>query len=492
MGRRPVSRECRKPVRQERKNPMRLWIMASVIVAASTAAWAAHGGEPMKEWLGDPKVEFSSDEAVVSISCKSGSWKFNRPVVSPWKYVAQGKTYWVATTGDDANDGSEAKPFKSVQLAVDKSAPGDIIYIKAGVYEQGIKFFKHSGQEGRPIIVSCAPGALGKVVINPPNDYYTKIYHPVMVQGSQYIWINGLVIEGARGRPGSPESLYKASTDSCGVFFCNGGGKGCRVTNSVSCYHTHCGMKEAGHGGTGILFEANVMFENGMGSLDHAIYLPTDDHIVNGNIAFNGPGYGLHLYSAPNRLTVTRNICFGFAYSGIIIAGYKDKDGQHHGNEDLVFNNVCTDNRWGLMLYSKGGKDNLIKNNILAFNTDASLMYGDRLPADNPEDYNCYFPHEGKAAKLTVAKAAHTIVADPLLRDRKAGDFRLKPGSPCIGTGVDVGLPFTGKTPDRGAFDANGAPAKGTEDMAFWDKLRQAAFGKGPMPAKDTGAEKAK
>ena len=39
-----------------------------------------------------------------------------------------------APAADDRNPGTEAKPFKTIQTAVDVARPGDTIYVKAGLY----------------------------------------------------------------------------------------------------------------------------------------------------------------------------------------------------------------------------------------------------------------------------------------------------------------------------------------------------------------------
>ena len=44
---------------------------------------------------------------------------------------------WVATTGDDTNDGSQASPVASVSKAVDLAQSGSTIHIKEGTYNQG-------------------------------------------------------------------------------------------------------------------------------------------------------------------------------------------------------------------------------------------------------------------------------------------------------------------------------------------------------------------
>lgn len=53
---------------------------------------------------------------------------------------------------------------------------------------------------------------------------------------------------------------------------------------------------------------------------------------------------------------------------------------------------------------------------------------------------------------------SNQVIADPLFVDRSTDHFRLQSGSPAIDTGLDVGLPYTGPAPDRGAFEFAGTP----------------------------------
>ena len=43
-----------------------------------------------------------------------------------------GKSYYVATTGDDSNPGTKDRPFRTIQKAVGAVKPGDTVRIKAG------------------------------------------------------------------------------------------------------------------------------------------------------------------------------------------------------------------------------------------------------------------------------------------------------------------------------------------------------------------------
>jgi hypothetical protein len=313
-----------------------------------------------------------------------------------------------------------------------------VIYLQAGTYVENVRINK-SGKEGKPIILSCAPGDLGRVKITPPKEYVQK--NPsgavIGVHSAQHIWINGLLIEGPMGRLEAPETeMYGAS----GITFAGTAGLGCRVTNCGVYWNVHCGIKEMGHGGTKILLEANVIFNNGTRGTDHGIYCPADELTINGNIIFDNAGYGIHSYRTPKRQVITRNICIANKTAGIILAG----------SENKVYHNVCAYNGLGLMYFRGGCTGNAVKNNIFAFNkTDCGYdngggKYGD--PARNEDDFNCYFP--GKPTER-IGPGKNEVLADPLFLDWKKGDFRLKDGSPCLGKGADVGM---GKALDLGAF----------------------------------------
>jgi hypothetical protein len=389
-----------------------------------------------------PGVVFSADESTVTIRDGKNEWKLPRSVVSPWKYKVKGHTYYVATDGNDGGAGTEAKPFRTIGKALGKAAAGDAVYVKAGTYAETLNIVR-SGEEDRPIILSCAPGALGKVVLTPTKEFVEKNPAKAVITltgGARNVWINGLVIVGPKGRPEAPKSdTYGAN----GITWSGKAGPGCRATNNVVCNNVHCGLKEMHHGGSKILIEGNVIFGNGTESRDHGIYMPADDCTLNGNVIFANAGYGIHAYSEPKHLTITRNVCFANKVAGIIIAG----------SENQVLNNVCADNGIGIFYFRKGCSRNVVKNNILAFNkTDCGYDNGGGKlgdPADNTDDFNCYFP--GKPDPK-IRPGANEVTADPRFVDAKKGDFRLRPGSPCRGRGEDVGLPFEGKKPDLGAF----------------------------------------
>ncbi|KKT59378.1 MAG: Sheath polysaccharide-degrading enzyme, partial [Candidatus Giovannonibacteria bacterium GW2011_GWA1_44_25] len=69
------------------------------------------------------------------------------------------KTYYVATTGNDANTGTSAAPFKTIQKAADVVQAGDRVIVKAGTY-YGRILMKTSGTASAPIVFEGEAGAI--------------------------------------------------------------------------------------------------------------------------------------------------------------------------------------------------------------------------------------------------------------------------------------------------------------------------------------------
>ena len=82
----------------------------------------------------------SSDAVSIGEDVSVDDGAFANPVTSEDSQVVgdpSSEGVWVATTGDDTNDGSQANPVASVSKAVDLAQSGSTIHIKEGTYNQG-------------------------------------------------------------------------------------------------------------------------------------------------------------------------------------------------------------------------------------------------------------------------------------------------------------------------------------------------------------------
>jgi alpha-N-arabinofuranosidase len=77
--------------------------------------------------------------------------------------VSFAKEYHVSIRGNDSNDGSVSKPFKTISAAANVAMPGDVITVHAGEYREQITPPRGGNSDSERIVYEAAPGE--KVVI---------------------------------------------------------------------------------------------------------------------------------------------------------------------------------------------------------------------------------------------------------------------------------------------------------------------------------------
>jgi hypothetical protein len=84
-----------------------------------------------------------------------------RPLPAPLQRpLTKGPAFFVdAAKGDDAHDGSEAKPWRTVGHGTRRLKPGDTLYLRGGVYHEKVSLSR-SGTPDAPVVVASYPGEL--------------------------------------------------------------------------------------------------------------------------------------------------------------------------------------------------------------------------------------------------------------------------------------------------------------------------------------------
>ena len=114
------------------------------------------------------------------------------------------KEYHVSINGNDANDGSLAKPFRTISAASKVAMPGDIITVHAGVYREQITPPRGGNSENERIVYQAAKGEKVEIkgseiikgwekvgsdtwVVKIPNSYFGK-FNPYddLIRGDWY------------------------------------------------------------------------------------------------------------------------------------------------------------------------------------------------------------------------------------------------------------------------------------------------------------------
>lgn len=105
------------------------------------------------------QLAFAGDAAAANQQAKSHPPQRPLPEALE-RELTRGPAYYVDPTGgDDANDGSLKKPWKTMQHGVRQLKPGDTLYLRGGVYYEKV-YLTQSGTAEAPITIAAYPREL--------------------------------------------------------------------------------------------------------------------------------------------------------------------------------------------------------------------------------------------------------------------------------------------------------------------------------------------
>jgi len=112
------------------------------------------------------------------------------PVDRGPSYKVTGRVWVVKTTGSDSNDGSDAKPLRSIATALERSQPGDLVRVHAGTYSELMPDNERALlMEKDNVVLTGAPGE--KVTVVPKAG----LRHGLILRGSNIV-ANNLTLQG--------------------------------------------------------------------------------------------------------------------------------------------------------------------------------------------------------------------------------------------------------------------------------------------------------
>lgn len=414
--------------------------------------------------------------------------------------VSRGETYFIATNGDDSNEGIIDSPFGTFSHAIDIAQPGDTIFVRGGLYlldstvrvdkpaasgariclwayenEEPVLDFRNNSRHDNPPqprdddSIEGTSDALG-IFMAPGSDWWhikgltiqDAPYYGIRVYGSNNIFerlvlrdnqASGLEITGKEGHaPGNnlvkdcdsylnfdPQTNGEDADGFAAKFETLGPGN---VFSGLRAYSNSDDGYDFWHATNPVLIENCWSFDNGF-------FRPEWQEEVNGS--WRGDGLGFKLGQDASELTLNHNVAFGNKAYGIDANGNNSSGGVVINNATLV-NNAKNGNPVQIQL--NDGSPHTVRNTI-AFDVD-----GDDNTIISPEVDDAFNTWNGIGVS---AGDFVSINMDDLYEDATAPrnadgslpeiGLQLDPSSPLIDAGIDVGLPYFGPAPDLGAFE---------------------------------------
>jgi len=365
-------------------------------------------------------------------------WLANTPYAA-----AAGKTYYVATNGNDGNPCSQSSPCRTIVHGASLLHPGDTLYVRSGTYNER----PGSADAGNPTLPQGTSWSSPITIAVYPGDTVTM--QGFSFDGTQYIVVDGFIIDGVNywqtgiGLGTGPIRVKNTEIKNAllhGALGCDGG--------SCEFYNIH--VHHIAYSGTWNCPTDALLGGNGY---CHGLYLGhSNNNIIDGSEFDHIGGYGVHPNPGDNW-TITRNL-FHHNWDGFLIYGVGYK----------VYNNVSYANHgYGMVSYGSGAT---IYNNTFANNPNSAMT----LHNSGYTIRNNIFYGNGGTIEWIDGSGGSTIntnlTTNPSFVNAAAGDFHLQAGSPAIDAGVTISEVTTDrdKTPrpqgarfDIGAYQYTGS-----------------------------------
>jgi hypothetical protein len=338
--------------------------------------------------------------------------------------------FYVATTGNDANAGTQAAPFRTIKKGVAAAKPDTTIHVMPGTYAESIKSTVSGTATGRIRYASETKWA-AKIV--PPAGSASE---SAWDNRGAYVDIEGFEVDGSVFQGGTVwrQGIYSGGTGSVmrgnkvhdiahnkSTYTCtNGGGAGIEG--------------DSWYGGTNIDVIENVVYDIGYVGCTfvQGIYQTAPGKVIN-NVVTRGGAACVHLWHDANHIDIVNNTVVECPI-GILVGGGDYVHTSGPADYVNVLNNIVVNSKMGIDEQGQTGTHNVYANNLLFGNTT----------------------NWGLSNGLV---GTSTVLADPRFTSLAGADYHLLAGSPAINAGTTTRAPaydFDGRMrsqPDIGAFE---------------------------------------
>jgi hypothetical protein len=338
------------------------------------------------------------------------------PVPPPHAPQVPAGALYVSPSGSDSNPGTRALPWRTLDKADGSARPGDVIVVRPGTYgaRGSVTRLGRGGTASAPVTYLAEPGAsrprvLGQLRVT-----------------ADHLELSGLLFDGPTGPvPDGTASSHGGEDVQVWIM-----GDDVELAHSeIRGNRWHAGVYL--YRADDVRIVANYIHDNGQfgvpehANLDHGIYWDSGSGLIANNLIERNYAYGIQLYPEVRAVRVVQNTIVRNGRGGVIVA--------ERATDNLIVNNVIAYNeRHGVRDWALTGVGNTARRNLLWSNgaeefSGSAVAREDNLVADprfvGPADYRL---GPGSAG---IGRA----LGDYSMDDDYAGRARSRAGSPDLG-----------------------------------------------------------
>lgn len=363
-------------------------------------------------------------------------------------------TYYVATTGNDSNPGTEASPFRTINRGVKALKPSDTLYVNSGTYNESLINPLPSGLSASQPTTITGPTGANRPVLRPTSG---NSYIILLNQNRSNIRFKNLVIDG-RAYSGTLNAALATNGDftitgltleDCELIGRTGVGP--TASAVVIAVNTKATVRRCSiHG-----------WRNSGNPAAHGLYWRGSNGLIEQNEIYDNNGYGLQFYGTSNMV-----------HNNIFRSNYvHDNDASAiyccRGNNNKIYNNIMVKNSTSGIWFN-AGSDNHLYNNTIYNNSVAGIW----LTGGSGSIGNNIVYQNGANIKQQVGTFSlfSNLTTDPKFVNAAGANFSLQSFSPAIDKGVTLSMvptDFAGKSrPQGSAYDIGAYEYGGTTNTA--------------------------
>lgn len=310
---------------------------------------------------------------------------------------------WVSATASATGDGTKEKPFRTIQLAVDKATAGTAIMVRAGTYVENVKLpTKNDGNDAAPIWLLSADGPQKAHIVAATNTVST-----VYGYGTDNIVLSGFSITGGKNGIQFSQSGSDFSNLTRNIV----------IENNVIKGSVDDGIKVSQ--GRNVQVVGNVTTYTGQEGID---FVAVNNALVQGNDVSGARGAaGIFAKGGSTKVVIDGNHVHDIPIAdGILVGGWTEDKFFVPGYDTYEAKNITVTNNLVTHVARRplnilGGIDSLVTKNYLEANvsyyTGVGVASGNPTSSHLAQSYNNRIFNNiiANKNKISIAAGSHDI-----------------------------------------------------------------------------------